>query len=221
LGFLTPEEAEFVRRRFRSPRTSSVTGIGVDLDLAADGARFRERMGLDDRPYLVFVGRLDPHKGSVELFDYFRKYKERNPGPLALVAVGEPVVAPPEHPDVFLTGFVDDQTRRDAVEGALALVHPSYFESFSLVLVEAWAQRRPAIVQGRSDVLVGQSRRSGGGLPYTGYAEFEAAVDVLTQDGDLRVRMAEAGRGYVERSYQWANVLDRYESLLHRVGQAA
>ncbi len=133
--------------------------------------------GLGDRPYLLYVGRLDPGKGSDELFDYFTTYKARHPGDLALAVVGEPVKPLPAHPDVVTTGWVDEQVKVDAVAGCAALVMPSYFESFSLVLVEAWAQRRPALVNGRCEVLLGQAHRSGGGLPYRGYAEFEAAVD--------------------------------------------
>src|SRR5581483_5323403 len=106
------------------------------------------------------------------------------------------------------------QTRTDALAGAVALVQPSYFESFSMVLTEAWARRRPALVQGRCAVLDGQVRRSGGGLPYRGYAEFEAMVDWLVAHPAEARRMGEAGRRYVESRYDWDVVLRQYEHLL-------
>ena len=216
-AFSTEEERALVEGRFRVARPSEVVGIGFDLDAAGDGAAFRRAHGLGDAPYLVVVGRVDPAKGSDELFDFFVAYKERRPGPLRLVVVGEPVSAPPDHPDVVVTGYVDEAVRRGAVDGAVALVQPSYFESFSMVLAEAWAQGRGALVQGRCDVLDGQARRSAGAVPYRGYAEFEAAVDLVTSDAELASGLGRAGRRYVEENLSWDVVLGRYEALLDRV----
>jgi glycosyltransferase involved in cell wall biosynthesis len=214
LGFLAEEELELVRRRFGATQPFTITGIGVDLDPPGNEATFREAFGLGDDPYLLYVGRLDPHKGAIELVEFFKAYKQRNPGPLKLVAVGDPVRPLPSDPEVIVTGFVDDAVKHDAFEGALAFVQPSYFESFSIVLTEAWAHRKPALVQGHSDVLVGQARRSGGGLPYQGFREFEAAVDLLAEDDKLRRRMGERGRAYVEDRYEWDTVMEKYERFL-------
>ena len=175
---------------------------------------------MGDRPYLLVVGRVDPHKGSQELYDFFVAYKQRHEGELALVVLGEQVTDLEPHPDVVLTGFVDDVARRGALAGAWAVVVPSYFESFSMVLSEAWAARKPVLVQGRSDVLTGQARRSGGGIPYTGFAEFEAAVEILAEDGGLGRSLGLAGRRYVEDRYDWEHVLDRYERQLMVVGRS-
>jgi glycosyltransferase involved in cell wall biosynthesis len=216
-GFLTEEEAALVQRRFRPRRPSVVLGVGVELDPPADAARFREAYGLGDDPYLAYVGRLDPHKGTDELFEFFSAYKARNPGPLRLALVGEPARPMPEHPDIIQTGFVSEQTKHDALAGCLALVHPSLFESFSIVLIEAWAHGRPALVQGRCAVLAGQARRSGGAFPYTGFAEFEAAVDMLVEDSHLRERLGAAGREYARTHYSWNEILLRYEVFLDRV----
>ena len=216
-AFSTEEERDLVQGRFRIAPPSAVVGIGFDLDVTGEGARFRRDFGLGDAPYLVAVGRVDPAKGSDELFDYFVAYKARNPGPLRLVVVGEPVSTPPDHPGVVVTGFVDEAVKRDAVDGAVALVQPSYFESFSMVLAEAWAQGRPALVQGRCAVLDGQARRSGGALPYSGFAEFEAAVDLVVSDPALGHALGRAGRRYVEANLSWDVVLGRYEELLARV----
>ena len=91
-----------------------------------------------------------------------------------------------------------------------------------MVLTEAWAQGRPVVAQGRTDVLVGQVRRSGGGVWYSGFAEFEAAVELLTTATGLADALGRAGRRYVEREYRWPTVLDRYEALLHQtVGSRA
>jgi glycosyltransferase involved in cell wall biosynthesis len=215
-AFSTEEEKALVQRRFRVRQPSRVIGIGVDLDAAtgADERRFRQAFGLDDRPYLLYLGRLDPAKGSDELHRFFVAFKERNPSPLKLVMMGDPVRPLDAHDDVVFAGFVDDQTRNDALAGALALAQPSFFESFSMVLTEAWAQRRPALVQGRCAVLDGQVRRSGGGLPYRGYAEFEAMLTWLLEHPAEAGRMGEAGRRYVESRYAWDVVLGSYEDFL-------
>jgi glycosyltransferase involved in cell wall biosynthesis len=99
----------------------------------------------------------------------------------------------------------------------LALVHPSYFESFAMVLTEAFAQRRPALVQGRCAVLNGHAHRSGAALPYSGFVEFEAAVDALRDTPGLADALGRAGRRYVEREYDWDVVMARYERVLARV----
>ena len=217
LALSTDEERDLLRRRFHALPTHRVVGIGFELDVHGDGARFRARFGVGDAPYLLFVGRVDPGKGSDELFDFFVAFKARNPGPLRLVIVGDPVKPLPPHPDIVVTGFVDDQAKHDAYAGALALVQPSYFESFSMVLTEAWIHGIPALVQGRCEVLVGQSRRSNGGIPYCGFGEFEAAVQRLLEDPSLASALGACGREYVEANYAWEDVLDRYVDLLESV----
>jgi glycosyltransferase involved in cell wall biosynthesis len=215
-AYSTSEEQALIAARTGGPRPGEVVGIGVDLEARGDGAAFRSRYELGDRPYLLFIGRVDPGKGSLELCEYFATYKGRRPGPLALVVVGDAVSTLPPHPDIVTTGYVAEATKRDALDGALALAQPSYFESFSMVLAEAWAQSRPALVQGRCDVLVGQARRSRGAIPYTGYAEFEAALDRLVASPELGRALGRAGREWVAGQYAWPDVMARYERLLGR-----
>jgi glycosyltransferase involved in cell wall biosynthesis len=215
-GFLTPEESDLVSTRFGDPPVSDVLGVGVDLDVSGDGERFRRTFGIGDDPYLLYLGRVDPGKGSLEMFDYFVELKRRTPGPLKLVIVGDPVLPLPPHPDVVTTGFVSEQTKNDAIAGCTVFLQPSYFESFSMALTEAWALRRPALVQGRCDVLAGQARRSAGALSYTGFAEFEAMVELLVGDPALLSRLGEAGHTYVEQHYRWDDLMERYEALLSR-----
>ena len=218
----TEEERSLLGERFGVRQPSAVIGVGVDLQPPDDGGRaFRAAYGLGDRPYLVFLGRVDPSKGSVELLEFFAAYKNSAPGPLALVVIGDPVRPLQDHPDVIRTGFVSETLKESALSGSLALVQPSYFESFSMVLTETWAHAKPVLVQGHCDVLVGQCRRSGGGIPYRGYAEFGAAVDLLREDPALRRRLGQAGRLHVEERYAWDSVLDRYEELLESVCQPA
>ena len=212
-GFLSEEERQLVLRRFHVDRPSSITALGVDLDVAGDAPAFRSRYQLGDRPYVVYVGRLDPGKGSDELYGYFVAYKRRNPGPLALVVVGDPVKPLAAHRDVVCTGYVDEATKWGAIAGSSALIQPSYYESFSLALAEAWVQQKPCLVQGCCEVLVGQARRSQGAIPYFGFAEFEAGLDLLLAEPRLGRQLGLAGRAYVERHYSWEAVLDKYEYL--------
>lgn len=211
------EEQTLLERIFAIKQARQIIGIGADLHATGNEAFFRSHFGIGDSPYLLYVGRVDPGKGSVEMFDYFTSFKNRNPSDLKLVIVGDPVSPLPPHPDVVVTGFQDHQTKIDAMEGALALVQPSYFESFSMVLTEAWAQRIPALVQRNCAVLEGQAKRSAGALPYGSFAEFETGLLMLMEDSALRTSLGKAGRRYVELNYQWDDVMNRYEDLISSI----
>lgn len=216
-AFHTPEEAGLATARGYTSRDDELIGMGVDTGVLGDGERFRARFGLGSEPLVLYLGRIDPGKGPDELYRYMATLHDRGRTDATLVVVGEPVVALPDHPAVRFTGFVDEQAKHDALAAATVFAQPSYFESFSLSLCEAWVQCRPALVQGRCAVLAGQARRSGGAIPYEGLAEFDAGLARLLGDQGLRASMGAAGRDYVTSNYNWEVVLDRYEALLERV----
>lgn len=213
--FFTPEEFEVVSERFNFEPQGRVVGIGIEMNPpTGKPAAFRSQFGIGDDPYLVYVGRLDPMKGVKQLCDFFVQLKKNYKSDLKLVLAGDPLIELPEHEDIIITGFLDEEMKQAAIAGSLALVQSSYFESFSIVLCEAWVQRRPALVQGASTVLRGQAMRSTGAIPYEGYAEFEQAVMMLMDDQSLADEMGRNGRAYVEKTYAWDSVLSGVEESL-------
>jgi glycosyltransferase involved in cell wall biosynthesis len=191
-------------------------GLGVGPSAGA-GRAGSEVLNLPDRPYLVSVGRVGEHKGSNLLASYFAAYKERHPGPLALVLVG-PVAGPLEsHPDIVVTGAVNEADKWDIVRDALVAVSPSALESFSLAVLEAWVDGVPVVVNGRCGPTREHAQRSGGGLWFTSYGTFEAVLGRLLGEPDLRRALGENGRAYVERCYQWPELIGRYAAFLDSV----
>jgi glycosyltransferase involved in cell wall biosynthesis len=94
---------------------------------------------------------------------------------------------------------------------------PSPYESLSIAVLEAWAQGRPVLVNGRSETLVGQCRRAGGGLWYVNADEFAVALELL--DPPARALLGERGREYVARRYTWERVEAVYESVVDQLAQ--
>ena len=80
----------------------------------------RAAFGVESVPYLVCIGRVDDQKGTGMLWRFFRSYKERHPGPLPLVFVGQVVNAPEAADDIVLTGMVDDAAKWALLRGARA-----------------------------------------------------------------------------------------------------
>ncbi len=214
LAVSTPEEAELMDARTRGRSRVQVLGIGVDPIRKNPAVKTQLPPGLSGRPFIALVGRVDPSKGSMEALRYFAEFKRRHPGALALLVVGHQATPVPHHPDIIATGFVEEATLGALMSDALVLLQPSYFESFSLVLAEAWSAAIPALVQERCPATAGQVHRSGGGLLYHDYASFEAALELLVISPDARRTLGESGQRHVSEHYQWETVLDRYESLL-------
>ena len=91
------------------------------------------------------------------------------------------------HPDIVVTGAVSEADKWDIVRDAQVAVSPSALESFSLVVLEAWVDRVPVMVNGRCDPTREHCARSGGGLWFTSFREFEAVLARLANDAALRV----------------------------------
>ena len=142
-----------------------------------------------DRPFAIYIGRIDENKGCGELFDYFRRYAATFPRGLDLVLIGSAIMPVPNHPRIHHLGFLADQDKFDAMAAADLLIMPSYFESLSMVALEAWAIGKPVLANGRCDVLKGQCIRSSAGLYYEGYEEFAEALFALESNGPLHARL--------------------------------
>jgi glycosyltransferase involved in cell wall biosynthesis len=217
LVFYTDGERRLVERRLAvGTKPSLVLGLGVEPPpTRPDQDKARSALGLSpDEPYLVCVGRVDEAKGTGLLSRAFASYKRRRPGPLKLVFIGQVVDRPAPHPDVVVAGPVDEAVKWGAYAGAVALAQPSPYESFSLVLLEAWLAGAPALVNASCLATREHVSHSGGGLWFGSYGAFEAAVDRLADDPALRDRLAQRGRAYAEARFAWPALLDRYEQFM-------
>lgn len=209
--FNTPEELEFMRRRFPTARLNGpVLGAGVDPPARTDPDGFRRRHGIDGS-FLLYVGRIDPNKGVGELLDHFRAYQRcARDGSAKLVLIGKEAMEVPVFPGVKSLGFLPDEEKWNALAACEALIMPSAYESLSLVCLEAWALGKPVLVNARSEVLVGQCRRSQGGLWYRDADEFCAALELLLAEVHVRGGLGAQGRQFVESSYRWPRIIDGY-----------
>lgn len=217
LCYYTPAERRLVQRVHPvAEKPQIVLGIGLG-DPLEGGRPGGEILGIGDRPYLTYVARIDAHKGASMLDRYFRTYKARRPGPLVLALVGPVSTDIAPHPDIVVTGAVDEPTKWDILRDATAFVHPGALESFSLAIMEAWEQGVPVVVNALCDPTRDHCSHSGGGLWFGSYREFEVVIDRLVSDPPLRRWLGENGRAYVREHFRWPTVVERYSRFLSSV----
>ena len=197
-----------------------VVGVGTELPPASSADRFRRKFGIQE-PYMIYIGRIDENKGCHKLFDYFLWFKEYVGTPIKLVLVGNSVLKVPSHPDVHHLGFISEQDKFDALSGAELLVMPSFYESLSMVTLEAWAMGKPVLANAKCEVLKGQCRRSNGGLYYENYREFREALRLLLTSSRLRQALGDNGRKYFFENYTWEIIEQKYLAILNRIGAQA
>jgi len=196
-----------------------VVGVGSEVPARTDPRRFRRQYKIN-RPFAIYIGRIDTNKGCGELFDYFQRYARTFPRGLDLVLVGKPIIPIPQHHRIHHLGYLSDQDKFDALAAADLLIMPSYFESLSMVALEAWALGRPVLANGRCDVLKGQCIRSNAGLYYENYEEFAETLYSLESNGPLHARLGANGRDYFARNYAWPVIERKYLDTFRQLGKS-
>jgi glycosyltransferase involved in cell wall biosynthesis len=216
--FNSEEELAFLRRRFPDAHLNGrVVGVAVDSPTRVDADSFRRSFAIDG-PFALYVGRVDESKGIGQLLEDFAAYR-RSSGDdrTQLVLLGRRVMQIDEGRGIRLLGFVSENDKWSALAACEVLVMPSPYESLSMALLEAWSLRKPVLVNAASEVLVGQCRRSQGGLWYASTDEFCAALDLLLHDQRIRQGLGVQGREYVSRNYRWSQIIDAYREAISQL----
>lgn len=210
--FNTLEEKAFLEKRFpRANLKGPVAGIAVKPPSMYNPKSFRDKYQINE-PFFLYVGRIDPSKGCQELFDYFINLRKQESGTRKLVLLGKATMPIPKHSDILALGFVDEQTKWDALAACDLLIMPSPYESLSIVILEAWTIGKPVLVNGKCDVLVGQCRRSQGGIWYSNEDEFQVAIEFINQQ--VKDQLGLQGKHFVESHYIWSKIEDKYLELI-------
>ena len=210
--FLTQAEREFVHRQFKNKAIyNDILGIGIEANPDVPAQLGTDLIGTDTS-YLIYMGRIDTAKGCDVLFDYFVRYKSRNPSSLKLVLVGQAFMNIPKYRDIIAAGFVEEDVKASLLKGAKALTIFSLYESLSMVTLESFAYGIPVIANQKCHVIKDHIDSSQAGLLFDDYTGFERAVNqILSQDNQ---RMAQHGRDYIERYYTWDKVLATFDKAV-------
>ncbi|MFZ2053654.1 MAG: glycosyltransferase [Candidatus Aminicenantales bacterium] len=211
------EERKMINDVSRNERVpGDVVGVGTEIPGRFCGEAFRRKYGLPG-PYILYLGRIDENKGCHRLFEYFTRYKQESGAEAKLVLAGNTVMQVPSHPDILYLGFMGEEEKFDALDGAELLIMPSFYESLSMVVLEAWALGKPVLANALCDVLKGQCLRSNGGLFYESYPEFREALGLLLGSPRLRRILGENGRRYFKANYAWDIIENKYLAMIDRL----
>lgn len=183
------------------------TGIPVTQFAGGDRGAFRRGHGIpEDRPVLLFVGRVAYEKNIDFLLRALHLAVAQNPELLLVIAGEGPALASLKklteklglRERVLFVGYLDRSgALLDCYRAADAFVFASRTETQGLVLLEAMALGVPVIstaVMGTRDIV---GPRRGALVPQDDEADFAAHIVTLMNDPELRARLSEEGLVYV------------------------
>jgi len=230
------ERAELLRD-YAAPASRIATipcGVDTDLFVPGDRAEARRRLGLDERPVLLWVGRIAPIKGLDTLLDAVARLSAAGQG-LRLLIVGGEADEPTNGHEASLRQRIERLRLEDTVRfigpqpqsvlpvyyvASDVTVLPSYYESFGMVALEAMACGSPVIAS-RVGGLVTTVRDGVTGflVPDSDVAALADRIASLLADPDLRWRIGREGVRWAAQ-HRWPCVAEavcrEYASLESR-----
>ncbi len=164
-----------------------------------------------DRPFFLFVGRLEKIKGLDDVIPLFRDYRDAD---LLIAGDGEYAPALRRRAEglsrVKFLGRVTPEDLRQYYRHAIASIVPSIcFETFGIILIEAFRQGTPVIAR-RIGPFPEIVERCGGGLLFDDAGELAAGMRRLQEDAELRQQMARSARRGFEEHWSEEAVMPRY-----------
>ena len=171
------------------------------------------------RPYFLFVGRLEYIKGVQNIIPVFQERPEFD-----LLVTGDGTYAERLElqakglSNVKFLGRLDQERLRALYRSAVAVIVPSIcYETFGIIVIEAFAQKTPVIVNNLG-ALPEVVEDSGGGFVYKTPADLNEAMDKLVSDPKLRTELGERGHAafmkYWNEDAHLHNYLELIETLL-------
>ena len=180
------------------------------------------------RPYILFIGTLEPRKNLVRLVNAFGCLRKSGQSGIDLVITGKPgwggedlqnLVR--EHGIVDVVHFLDymDQVELAALlAGATLLAMPSLYEGFGLPLVDAMRFGVPILTSDRSSMPEVTGEAAVYVNPYEVDSIFKGMQQVLT-DNRLREQLVQAGYRQAEQ-FSWRRAARASEQVFQQAVSA-
>ncbi len=173
-----------------------------------------------DRPFFLFVGRLEKIKGLQDVIPQFSGDGESE---LWVVGAGdyedELRAQAKGFPRVRFLGARSSEQLRSLYAKALAVVVPSVcYETFGIILLEAFREGTPVLARrlGPFPEIVEHAQ---GGILFETEAELRDGLDTLANDAALREQLGRQGKLTLERTWTETVVLEEYFGMIRRVAE--
>ena len=173
------------------------------------------------KPYVLYLGALDPRKGIdvlLEALNYLKKpdYQIVLAGPSVPVWNARELVEQSRHKDsVVFTGYVSDDEKRALLSQAEIFVFPSFYEGFGLPVLEAMACETPVITTNASSL----PEVGGDAVIYMSPGDAEGladAVEKLLSDSVLRDDLISRGKQQCSL-FSWEETARQTEELYRSI----
>lgn len=194
------------------PDRIDVVHEGVDLEELSPPSQdeldaFRRRRGLT-RPWIAFIGTLEPRKNVPRLLDAFSRLADDWPGDLVVAGrlgwgsegLGQALARVPAG-RVHRLGYVADDERRCLLGGAELVCYPSLAEGFGLPVIEAMACGAAVVTSATSATgeVAGDAAEL---VDPEDTASLERGMRRVLDDDGLRTDLQERGRARAAR-FTW------------------
>lgn len=193
-----------------------------DVDLiCTNDERLRNKIGLTERPFILFVGRLNLIKGPDLLLKAFCNIKDKFPG-VDLMFVGpdggmltelKMIVKDECMEDrVRFLGYLDEIGKSQAYRASMFIVIPSRHEAMSIVALEAGITGTPVLLTDQCGF--NQISDVGGGWVVAATVDglSDGLSDILANPGQIEVAAKNIKR-YVRNNFSWDIVVNQYWKL--------
>ncbi len=122
----------------------------------------RQKFGIENVPYILFVSTIEPRKNIETLIKAFNYIKEKYNTNLKLILAGglgwkfEGILKLFEESkykeDIVMPGFISKEEKKYLYQNAEAFVYPSLYEGFGLPILEAMAEKTLVITANNSSL---------------------------------------------------------------------
>lgn len=156
-----------------------------------------------EKPYILFVGTLEPRKNLRRLLGAYSQLVSENRIEEDLVIAGSKGWGGDDLPSivsalriearVILKGYVDDAQLQQLYRNARCLVMPSLYEGFGLPVLEAMKYGIPAIVS-EAGSLPEVTGSAGLFVDASSQESIARAIELLMKDSELHTRLSEQAR---------------------------